>query len=456
MYQHNHGVKRNGTPLDAAFTNIAAECRKAGYDPALFGYTDTTVDPRGLDPKDPVLFTYEGVMPGFEPVLPLTMQPLRWMAYLQEKGYNFGTSAHAVYSPATRDPKEGPTRAPTQFAAEHSISSFLTDELLRFISVRRDQSWFAHAAYIRPHPPFIASAPFHELYDPNEMPPPNRAVSAAEEGAAHPLIDAYLQNASTTPFWTGGNELIKDMSCADLAQVCATYYGMVTEVDEQMGRITKQLKEWGLYDKTLIVVTSDHGEMLGDHWMLGKDSPFEQAYHVPLIVRDPSTEADVTRGKVDTRFTEAVDIMPTILQWAGVPVPRQCDGRSLLSALWGGDETSWRDAAHWEFDFRDTWQKNAESILGVPMDSCGLAALRTRTHLYIHFAALPPLFFDLQNDPHCLQDLSGDPASARPMLACAQRLLSWQMESAPRQLTGMSVGPAGLLVRDYLNAQPRP
>jgi arylsulfatase A-like enzyme len=450
MYQHNHGVKRNGTPFNASFTNIALECRKAGYEPALFGYTDTTADPRGLDPKDPGLFTYEGVLPGFEPVLPLTMQPLRWMSYLEEKGYDFGTDARAIYSPANRAPEQGQTRAPAQFAAEHSISSFLTDELLDFISVRRNQSWFAHAAYIRPHPPFIASAPFHDMYEPHDIPQPNRAASAIEEGAVHPLIDTYLQSASTSSFWAGGNQLIKDMSNEDFAQVRATYFGMVTELDQQMGRITDQLKGWGLYDKTLIVVTSDHGEMLGDHWMLGKDSPFEQAYHIPLIVHDPSAEANVTRGKVDTRFTESVDLMPTILQWAGVPVPRQCDGSSLLPALRGADETGWRDAAHWEFDFRDNWQKSAsvESILGLQMDRCGMTALRSTTHLYIHFTALPPLLFDLKSDPHCLRNLAGDPASAVAMLACAQRLLSWQMESAPRLLTGMTAGPAGLLVRN--------
>src|SRR5690606_24458066 len=106
----------------------------------------------------------------------------------------------------------------------------------------------------------------------------------------------------------------------------ATYYGMVTEVDAQLGRLINRLKAWQLYDDTLIVVTSDHGEMLGDHWVLGKECAFEQAYNIPLIVRDPSVEADATRGAHVTHFTEAVDLMPTILQWAGAGIPRQCDG----------------------------------------------------------------------------------------------------------------------------------
>ena len=63
-YQHNNGVMRNGTPLARRFTNLALEARRAGYDPALFGYTDTAPDPTGLDPADPALRSYEGVMPG--------------------------------------------------------------------------------------------------------------------------------------------------------------------------------------------------------------------------------------------------------------------------------------------------------------------------------------------------------------------------------------------------------
>lgn len=451
MYQHNHGVKRNGTPLAADFTNVALEMRKAGYTPALFGYTDTTLDPRGRHPDDPALRSYEGVLPGFDPVLPLTDVPLRWLAWLDELGYPFGNDAQAVYRPERRLPGESPTRAPAQFKAEHSITAFLTDELLRFISMRRDQSWFAHAAYIKPHPPFIASAPYHEMYDPRDMPKPQRMHSVAAEADSHPLVRVRLENTLTSASWRDGEGLVKDLSDADIAQLRATYYGMVTEVDAQLGRLINQLKAWQLYDDTLIVVTSDHGEMLGDHWMLGKECPFEQAYNIPLIVRDPSVEADATRGAHVTHFTEAVDLMPTILQWAGAGIPRQCDGRSLLGFLRGETPADWRDAAHWEYDFRDTWLPGAETQLGVPMDRCGMAALRTEHYLYCHFAALPPLLYDLSRDPGCLRNLAADPAYAPVLLDCAQRLLTWQIESAPRELTGMCASPQGLVARDPRN-----
>ncbi|HJQ59879.1 MAG TPA: sulfatase-like hydrolase/transferase, partial [Vineibacter sp.] len=180
-YQHNNGVVRNGSPLARRFTNLALESRKAGYDPALFGYTDTAVDPTGLDPGDPALRTYESVMPGFTPELVLTERPLPWIAWLRSKGYDFPVDMKEVYRPAEEPTNGCPTAAPARFAAEHSITAFMTDAVLDYISVRRDSSWFVHAAYIRPHPPFIAPKPYHALYDPAAMPEPRRAPSLADE-----------------------------------------------------------------------------------------------------------------------------------------------------------------------------------------------------------------------------------------------------------------------------------
>ena len=447
QYQHNHGVMRNGTPLAARFTNLALECRKAGYEPALFGYTDTAVDPARHPPNDPALRSYEQVMPGFQTELYLPERPLRWLAHLASHGHDFGNEPLEAYRPAPLAHARGPTHAPARFAAEHSISAFLTDEVLGYIRMRRDQPWFVHAAYIRPHPPFIASAPYHDLYHPELMPAPRRAESFEREAATHPLLAAYFASRRTSASFVDGDGLVTELPDAHLAQLRATYYGMITEVDAQIGRLIDQLKAWGQYERTLIVVTSDHGEMLGDHWLLGKDSPFEQAYRVPLIVRDPDAPAHAPRGRTLNPFTESVDVMPTILQWAGLPQPRQCDGRSLLDWCHGRSPADWRTEAHWEFDFRDTWQLNAQSALGLPIDHCGLAALRDERHLYLHFAALPPLLYDLHADPDCLNDLSRDPAAAPALLDCAQRLLTWRMRSSARELTAMSTAPGGLLVR---------
>ncbi len=174
---------------------------------------------------------------------------------------------------------------------------------------------------------------------------------------------------------------------------------------------------------------------------------FDEAFHVPLIVRDPMPAADTGRGWRLDRVTEAVDVMPTILEWLDLAVPRQCDGRSLLPLVHGRDVPDWRREAHWEFDFRGLGRHDAEAALGLPMDACSLAVIRDEAYKYVHFAALPPLFFDLAADPHCLNDLSRDPAAAPLMLTYAQKMLSWRILSSARDLTGMTTSPQGLVAR---------
>ncbi len=440
LYQHNTQVLRNGSPLAADITNVALQARRAGCDPALFGYTDSTPDPRGRDPADPALHSYEGVMPGFTPELLLAEDSRPWLAHLQAAGYRFNDVADAL-APAAGAPPDGrPTPAPTRFHARHSRAAFLTDAVLRTLSVRRSQSWFVHLCYIAPHPPFVAPAPFHAMYRPADMPPRRAAVDAAAEARQHPLLAHYLRRQRRRSFFAATSDPVSALSAADFAQLRATYFGMVSEVDAQFGRLLGQIEEWGLADETLIVVTGDHGEMLGDHWMPGKESYFAEAYHVPLVIRAPGAAP----GQEIAAFTEAVDVMPTILEWIGVKLPPRRDGRSLLAFCRGATPADWREAAHWEFDFRDPAADGAERRLGLATDACALAVRRDRHFHYVHFAALPPLLFDLARDPACLDNVAEAPQYAAAALASARALLSWRMASSSGALSHLLVTPQGL------------
>lgn len=444
MYQHNTGVFRNGTPLDSRFTNLALEARKAGHDPILFGYTDTTLDPRRHHAGDPAMRTYESVLPGFTPRLHLPEQALEWLSYLREKGYDFPVDMDAAYRPEALVEGQGPTFAPARFAAEHSITAYLTDEAMKYISVRRDMPWFVHLAYIRPHPPFIAPSPYHAMYAAEDMPAPRRASSAADEARQHPVLDYYIRTSRLSEFVVDGKGLACELGERDLAQLRATYYGMVSEVDHQVGRLIEQLKAWDLYDRTLIVITSDHGEMLGDHWMLGKNGYCDEAFHIPLIVRVPGDEAAAAYGQRRSEFTEAIDIMPTILEWLGLPAPRQCDGRSLLDFTRGRTPASWRTEVHWEFDIRAGRVPNAGPVLGVHPDRSSIMVIRDTKHKYVHFADLPPLFFDLETDADCLHDLASAPARSDAMLRYAQKMLSWRIATNARELAHLIALPQGM------------
>jgi len=444
MYLQNHRSGRNGIPLDSRHSNVALEARKAGYEPVLFGYTDTSADPRGLDPDDPALDSYEGVLPGMVELLRLHDDLEPWLRHLRGRGYTAPPpdGAHLdIYRPRDDYPGaagRGPSFAPPVYPAGDSLAAFMTDEILRYLEARNGRKWFVHASYWHPHPPFIAPEPYNHRYAPADMPKPRRAGSLAAECAQHPFLSwrmARLRNRT----WTLAAEICPtELSDGDLAQLRATYCGMINEVEDNLGRLIDWLKANGQYDDTLIVITSDHGEQLGDHWMLGKESYFDEAFHIPLIVRDP--RAGAVRGRRVAAFTESVDVMPTILEWIGVAPPRECDGHALMPWLKGDTPAGWRDAAHWEYDFRDLVGQSAERALGIVSDECQLAVIRDERYKYVHFAALPPLFFDLERDPDQLTDRAGDPTYAPLILRYAQKMLSWRMANEERTLTHLHIG----------------
>jgi arylsulfatase A-like enzyme len=286
------------------------------------------------------------------------------------------------------------------------------------------------------------------MYDPAAVPMPRRAPSPGDEKTRHPyLAYALAAMAEIGSYNEHYPHSLLEIDETELRQLRATYYGMITQVDDQIGRIVAHLKATGEYDQTLIIFTCDHGEMLGDHWMWGKAGYFDEAYHIPLIVRDPRREADGGRGRVVCDFTEAVDLMPTILDWLGLDPPAQCDGRSLLPFILGRSPADWRREVHWEYDFSDVVSLDAEQALGVDSDQCTLGVVRDRRCKYVHFTALPPLFFDLEKDPGQFDNRAGDPAYLPQVLAYAQKLLSWRMEHNDRTLTRTFLTATGAFER---------
>jgi arylsulfatase A-like enzyme len=220
----------------------------------------------------------------------------------------------------------------------------------------------------------------------------------------------------------------------------AQYFGMVSEADHQLGRVLAALREAGQWDETLVIVTADHGEQLGDHGLIQKGGYFEQSYHTPCVIRDPRPEAK--RGLVIEAFTENVDIFPTLAEAMGLPVPAQCDGAPLTPLLRGETPRGWREAAHWEFDWRfgavtraaaipDPWDRRLERR--------NLAVLRTAEAAYVQFGDGSALAFDLA-DPTWRTPLD-DPAAILPL---AQAMLAWRARHADRTLTGMLVDDGGV------------
>ena len=436
MYMMNHRSVRNGTPLDARFSNIALEVRKGGYEPGLIGYTDTSLDPRSLHPDDPARRHYGNVLPGMRDLVPGGDRPTAWLRDLAAKGYDIPSRPREMFEPVKGYPgaeRRGPTYPPPRYKAEDSDTAFMTNRAIEAISMADHSPWFLHLSLLRPHPPFAVPEPYNALYHPNDVPEFRRASSPEDEARRHPyvayMLRHHLDREGLDPEMHPNDERA-------MRQLRATYYGMMTEADDNIGRLVSALEQTGQYDNTLIIVTSDHGEQLWDHWMLGKECQFDQSFHIPLIIRAPGAWADNGRGGLVNAFSENVDVMPTILELLGLNIPLQCDGHSLKPFLAGDNPRNWRREVHWELDFRDVVGGKPEKELDLRLDDCTLGVIRDGRYKYIHFTALPPMLFDIENDPDELDNLAPRPAQAGIVAEYAQKMLSWRMAHTERTLTG--------------------
>lgn len=419
----NHRVLGNGSPLDRSFDNVALMARRAGYSPVLFGYTDQTVDPRDTaGPDDPRLRTYEGVLPGFDAVLDLTGDHGAWTTWLATKGHDVSPGHVKLLATENERP------------VEHSVSSFLTDSFTSWLG-EQNAGWFAHLSYLRPHPPYRAAGEFAVMYDPADVELP---IEASEE--LHPLHELMLAIDDTAA----------PTDESRIRRMRAQYYGMISEVDHQIGRVRETLEQRGQWGSTIVVVTSDHAELLGDHGLRNKGGFFEQSQHIVGIVRDPQRKA---RGTVVDAFTENVDVFPTLCELLGVEIPLQCDGRSLVPFLDEAPPTEWRDAAHWEYD----WSPVVLPLGDFPwphdrrLSTYSLAVRRDETHAYVQFGDGTSLCFDLGADPTWRTPEQRHDV----VLAKAQAMLQWRMNHARRDLShividGESTGrwPSGVVWRE--------
>ncbi len=373
MYLHNHRSGTNGTPLDRRFTNWALELRRAGYDPALFGYTHTAPDPRYMTSDDPRLGTDEGILPGITPVVDMATHCGPWRDWLKQFGYRIARRSRRDVWAARCGPQRRRGAA--------TIAVFARSHRYAFSRAERDGFHYGNARGDGSGRPGLAkragmggaSVGARAASAVGSRAALQRALSAAAHCRRRCVATTSTAESELHPWLAAQLHSERHASHADDLRhrmLQASYYGLMSEVDDNMGRLFAHLKSLGQWDDTLIVFTSDHGEQMGDHWQYGKAGFFDQSYHIPMIVRDPN---GVKQGRV-AAFTEHVDVMPTILEWLGLEVPRQCDGRSLQSFLHGrAAPEDWRTEAHWEYDFRDS---GYEQALGLTLETCSLNVVR--------------------------------------------------------------------------------
>ncbi|MFN4087995.1 MAG: sulfatase-like hydrolase/transferase [Alphaproteobacteria bacterium] len=428
LHAFNHRAVRNGTPLAAHHAGLGTCLRAAGIEPLLFGYTDIAPDPTGRPAADPDLRTYEGVAPGFREMTEMRFETgLEWLGHLRARGYDVPDPAPERLMDVFR-PRDGTPDGPAIYRAEDSDTAYLTDRVLQALDIRRHRPWFAHVAYLRPHPPLVAPAPWHRAVDPAAVPVP---VSAH---ADHPFRDAWFSAPTVRGLFWGYDGRAAGLAPDLTARLRAVYLGLVAEVDHHVGRLLDWLDATGQSERTLVLLTADHGEMLGDQGMWGKESVFAPAHHVPLILCDPLRPG----GGREDRITCSVDVAPTLLDWLGLPVPPAMDGRPLAApALPGvpGLALTELELGHPAAPtrFQKAW--------GLDEQRCNAAVLRDPRWTLVHFnGGLPPLLFDRTADPDETRDLAGEPAAAGELLRMTRAMLDLRMTRADRRLTGLTIG----------------
>ena len=204
--------------------------------------------------------------------------------------------------------------------------------------------------------------------------------------------------------------------------VVPTYMGLISQIDHHLGRLMNFLQAQGLTENTIVIVTSDHGDYLGDHWLGEKELYHEEIVRVPLIVSDPRTGAAASRGTTVDALVESIDLLPTMLDWAGGQVPPERLEGCSLSAYFSADVRGEREAVFADGCFG---LRKARITLGLAAHEARSYMVRTARWKYVRFEKHPPLLFDLDNDAQEHLDLGRSTAHAQVRAELDERLFDW-------------------------------
>ncbi len=416
-YVRSHGATWNGFPLRAGEPTLGDHLREIGVTATLVGKSHMIPDCEGMQRlgiKPESVIGARVSECGFDVYVrddgtnhddyPSRHAPLDYDNYLRSHGMD-GANPWEEWANSSEG-SDGELRSgwllenarrPARVPKEHSETAWLTTRGLEFIEAQGGEPWLCHLSYIKPHWPYLAPAPYNDMYSTADLPPVNR--SNAERQSDHPLLRAWMDMRTSKSF--SRNE-IRNL-------VGPTYMGLIKELDDQLGRIFEYLRESGRMENTMVVFCSDHGDNLGDHWIGEKDLFFDCSARIPLIVCDPRSQADATRGTMTDKLVEGVDLASTFLEFfGGKAKPHILEGLSLQPLL-HGNEAEWRDYCVSEYDYST---RDSRRTVGVDQNDARLAMIFDGRWKYIHVETMRPLLFDLENDPNELNDLGNDPDCA--------------------------------------------
>ena len=312
------------------------------------------------------------------------------------------------------------SKYPARIAEEHSETVYSTNRAIDFLEQQEGtDSWCLHLSFIKPHWPNIAAAPYHDLYSVEDMQDVVR--SKRELDNPHPVYRAFMEQ-----------EYSESFARTDVREcVVPVYMGLVRQIDDQLGRLFDYMKKRFMFENTMIVFTADHGDYLGDHWLGEKDLFHQASVKIPLLIYNPNQTAAETRGTVCSEMVEAIDLVPTFIEYAGGQINHErLEGHSLMPLLRSRRAPSdWRQYAVSEIDYSD---RGARTLLDVHPYDCRAVMLRDKRWKYIHYNLFRPQLFDMQRDPNELADLGDDPAYAKIRAQMQALLIDSRRRLKPR------------------------
>ena len=446
-YVHSHGSSFNGIPLKVGERTMGDHLRDLGMGCWLVGKTHMKADAEGmarlgLEPDSligarvaecgfDVFERDDGMRPEGPDGYYDDRGALTYNDWLRDKGYESDNPWHDFANSgldAAGNVLSGwflkNSSEAANIAEPDSETPYLTTRGMEFMT-QATAPWCCHLSYIKPHWPYIVPAPYHDMYGPEHILPPLR--SEAERVGTHPVFETFMSTPVGQAF---SQDHVRE-------KVIPAYMGLIKQCDDQIGRLLAWMEETGRMQDTMIVLTSDHGDFLGDHWLGEKTFFQDSSTKVPLIIYDPSAEADATRGTVCDALVESIDLAPTFVAFAGGEVPDHIlEGQSLLPILHGTTTETTRDYVFCEYDFSAT---GIAQKLNVDVRDCQMFMIASKSWKLIHFeGGFRPMLFDLENDPHELNDLGESNAHGEVIDRLQQALSDWARRPAQRTTASRS------------------
>lgn len=359
-YPKNHGTRDNGISLRDEEITLPQVLKESGYLTAAIGKMHFTTQFR---PKENEEDDWPEDHYGFDVIHTTcdikTGEYLTWLKSISKKDYEI------VKMQGERKAKEDRASAaekaagalpqvyPSDIDPSHHQTSWIAEQVIKLIeNCDRDRPFFALCSFVDPHHPFDPPAPYSTMYDPDTLEDPVFKEGELEDKPPH-----FTKHRTGHGFSNEKYDYRK-LTEHDWRAVKAAYYGMISLIDDNIGRILENVKNQGIEEETIIMFTNDHGELMGDHGLLFK-GPFlyDSLIKAPMILKWPGV---IPKGARYRQITEHVDIMPTLLDFVGTGVPYGVQGMSMAPVL-RGDKGAGRSYALTEFNCYD-WGMNLKTL----------------------------------------------------------------------------------------------